>query len=1002
MKYRVLVLFILLSLSMAFARIGGPDVYGYYFVDSEEPDVTFDWLDYSDGDIVEFIPPADDDATGVSLPFTFNFYDAEFDSIYVSTNGVIAFVQYGADDYSNDPIPNDNTPNSMVAVLWDDQQKGISDTIESEVYVLQGGEYPERWCAVTWVNWCAYYFYDDVWTYQAILHENPDGDGKIVLQYLDVHLDGSTTHDYGNSATVGIEDHPGTVGLQYSYNEPVLYDSLRIEFEVIEIVSRDVAVMDILSPTGVMIVIEGFTVDEAFPQAIIRNFGTEDLVDISVNCDISHIGGSSVYYEEIIMDSLLIGESDTSLFPVWSPSDADSYAVTIKADIEDDVRSENDSLIHYFEVREHIGHGGPDAIGYEWFDNLYVGPEAPEFEGIDTTEAEPLDLVGDDNFVIVDIPFDFIFYGKYCDSVWITTNGIITFDSIASPSYINMPFPTSIYPGAAAPFWDDLKVDTAAVIESKVFTAIGLAGDGRQIFRIIFSGIFIRGTSERFDIEITLYEDNDIRFQYANFSHPESDRIAGSSSTVGISSSDASMGLMYQYNFDPPENPIMENFALMFMAPEVFLDTIPPAIAHVHDSASYLCAAEDFTLKMSAEINDLSEILADTLYYEVAGSPHFVIAETIVENMHYYRLTDLNIGEEFEYYIVAWDNDGNRGTLPFDAPATTFHSVILDPHQGCVEGFAYFKDNFADTVDVIPPAFSWIELDPDEGGTGTVLEGVSDDWTSEPIAIGRPVWFLGTIESPYIKICSNGWITFDTTTFSSLWSGDIPHTNEPNYTIAGLWTDLDPEPPEAGLDTGRIFYGFDEDSARFIVEWKNFYRYGDISGEYATFQIHIGLDDYHIVDSLFEGEIHFLSVPASCRNAVTIGIESIEGLFGLAYQNSGEPDACLPVDSSAVFFYNFVDYIAKSKPYRVAVGAPYPNPFNSSMQINLNLAILTSVKADVLAIDGRMVASLADGFLELGAHRLTWNADNDLPSGIYFVRICAGNEKFLRKVVLLR
>ena len=58
-----------------------------------------------------------------------------------------------------------------------------------------------------------------------ILYESTD---RIKFQYLDV--DSGTDHDFGASATVGIENFDGTKGVQYSYNAGSLSNGQAIEF----------------------------------------------------------------------------------------------------------------------------------------------------------------------------------------------------------------------------------------------------------------------------------------------------------------------------------------------------------------------------------------------------------------------------------------------------------------------------------------------------------------------------------------------------------------------------------------------------------------------------------------------------------------------------------------------------------------------------------------------------------------------------------------------------
>ena len=71
---RGVVIFVVLFVSLVFARVGGPDTYGYMFKDSDEPGVTFEWIDTTGGTVVPFSPGDDDEVVVMHLPFTFRFY----------------------------------------------------------------------------------------------------------------------------------------------------------------------------------------------------------------------------------------------------------------------------------------------------------------------------------------------------------------------------------------------------------------------------------------------------------------------------------------------------------------------------------------------------------------------------------------------------------------------------------------------------------------------------------------------------------------------------------------------------------------------------------------------------------------------------------------------------------------------------------------------------------------------------------------------------------------
>ncbi|MDZ7725697.1 MAG: putative Ig domain-containing protein [candidate division KSB1 bacterium] len=80
---------------------------------------------------------------------------------------------------------------------------------------------------------------------------------------------------------------------------------------------------------------------------------------------------------------------------------------------------------------------------------------------------------------------------------------------------------------------------------------------------------------------------------------------------------------------------------------------------------------------------------------------------------------------------------------------------------------------------------------------------------------------------------------------------------------------------------------------------------------------------------------------------------------------------------------SFIDEL--DKPTRFLLSNNYPNPFNPSTNIQLNIPIHTEIKLQIYDISGRKIETLYDGYLDTGSHDFSWYAAN-LPSGIYFIQ----------------
>lgn len=79
----------------------------------------------------------------------------------------------------------------------------------------------------------------------------------------------------------------------------------------------------------------------------------------------------------------------------------------------------------------------------------------------------------------------------------------------------------------------------------------------------------------------------------------------------------------------------------------------------------------------------------------------------------------------------------------------------------------------------------------------------------------------------------------------------------------------------------------------------------------------------------------------------------------------------------------------------------YPNPFNSRTEIVFDLPRAMNVKLRVFNLLGETVATLAEGNMQGGEHRVSFDAEG-IASGVYLYRVEAGGTSLCRKMLLLR
>ncbi|MCC6477209.1 S8 family serine peptidase [bacterium] len=89
-------------------------------------------------------------------------------------------------------------------------------------------------------------------------------------------------------------------------------------------------------------------------------------------------------------------------------------------------------------------------------------------------------------------------------------------------------------------------------------------------------------------------------------------------------------------------------------------------------------------------------------------------------------------------------------------------------------------------------------------------------------------------------------------------------------------------------------------------------------------------------------------------------------------------------------------------PREFAVSSVFPNPFNSTAELTIALPRDAIVSVEAYDVLGRKSASiLAESQLSAGFHGVRWSASG-LPTGIYFIRIVAGQDVRVKKTLLLK
>jgi hypothetical protein len=215
---------------------GGPDAFGYQWIDSTEPGgPVYDWIEISGTGTstitygVSGFYGDDNFSEPIDFGFDFPFYGIDRTYFHVDINGEFLLTEntwYHHYTTANDiwktdgnmfnysyPIPGYTQMPALIAIYWDDlhADEGIGD-----IYFQTFGTAPNRYCVVEWhnVRFHAGTGGDPTLCFEVIFHE----DGEMVFQYQNV-ANGQTgsvcPHDYGQSCTIAIQNDTADIGLCY-------------------------------------------------------------------------------------------------------------------------------------------------------------------------------------------------------------------------------------------------------------------------------------------------------------------------------------------------------------------------------------------------------------------------------------------------------------------------------------------------------------------------------------------------------------------------------------------------------------------------------------------------------------------------------------------------------------------------------------------------------------------------------------------------------------------
>jgi len=127
----------------------------------------------------------------------------------------------------------------------------------------------------------------------------------------------------------------------------------------------------------------------------------------------------------------------------------------------------------------------------------------------------------------------------------------------------------------------------------------------------------------------------------------------------------------------------------------------------------------------------------------------------------------------------------------------------------------------------------------------------------------------------------------------------------------------------------------------------------------------------------------------------------IAGYTSSSGSNGGKDFLMLKLNAELAIDNDFTD-----KKALLAGVRNYPNPFNPNTTITFELEKDSTLNIDIFNVKGEKIKALFRGKLEKGSQNITWNGKDDnnkqVSSGIYFYKIKADEECFVRKALMVK
>ncbi len=323
---------------------GGPDTYGYKYLDSDTtaPGApTYNWVSIK-GVGTEITTLLDDNTAGpFSIGFNFPYYWYRVNSVIVGSNGYITFGDATANSSPFKPVPSTQKPNNQLAALLSDLDPEDTVSRNGSVWYWSNGT----------DSFIVEYDSIEFWstggnnTFQIILTK---ADSSITFQYKE--QSGAPYNGWGaTSNQTGIENISGAIGLNYlSGTNPsgnMLHPDLAVRFfppDSSTLQIHDVGVRNAMNDrSGGLFTINGRPLSF---WAVVKNYGNQSEAAYKTYFKVTRQNNAVVFSDSMTTAASNPGDLESlALASTWRPSTNGTFIIKIYTKMTGDMLAANDT-----------------------------------------------------------------------------------------------------------------------------------------------------------------------------------------------------------------------------------------------------------------------------------------------------------------------------------------------------------------------------------------------------------------------------------------------------------------------------------------------------------------------------------------------------------------------------------------------------------------------------------------------------------------------------------